>query len=55
LTQIKNELKKAVLLSLLCFSLFQCFACDICGCSSGNYFVSLSLCRRVSRTRCPTI
>src|SRR5438309_8564790 len=32
-------MKKAILLFLPCFSLFQTFACDICGCSSGNYFV----------------
>lgn len=34
-------MKKALLLTVLCFSLFQTFACDICGCSSGNYFIGL--------------
>ena len=34
-------MKKAVLLGILCFSLLQTFACDICGCSSGNYFIGL--------------
>lgn len=34
-------MKKTVLLFVLSLSLFQTFACDICGCSSGNYFIGL--------------
>src|SRR6476659_4700501 len=34
-------MKRAVLFAALCFSLLQTFACDICGCSSGNYFIGL--------------
>lgn len=32
-------MKKALLITTLCFSILQSFACDICGCSSGNYFL----------------
>jgi hypothetical protein len=32
-------MKKIVLASILFFSLQDSFACDICGCSSGNYFI----------------
>ena len=32
-------MKKLLLLSMLLLSIAQTFACDICGCSSGNYFL----------------
>ena len=32
-------MKRILLIAVLCFSIFQSNACDICGCSSGNYFL----------------
>lgn len=32
-------MKKLLLIAIFGFSLFQALACDICGCSSGNYFI----------------
>jgi hypothetical protein len=34
-----NEMKRIILFVLLIFSIHETFACDICGCSSGNYFI----------------
>lgn len=34
-------MRKILLISVLCCSTLSTFACDICGCSSGNYFIGL--------------